>query len=221
MFPRNMALVLAAGVSFLLFPGSAAARRIAANGRQKVVPAAESQLPRPNAPYIVPERTVHRAPTPTPETVASAMPCKGSQLSVQEVAGDSHGSLHSVKLAFRNSGKSACKIQGFPTVAVRTRKGRTLGSIAMQQVTDGQAASELGLSPSRALQSSPAGAVILAPHAVAAFQVLWTAGSACPLIDHLLVTAPGTQRAFSVHQPVHVCLSRVQITRLELDQGDD
>ena len=74
--------------------------------------------------------------------------------------------------------------------------------------------------PPSAASASETG-VVLPPHAVAAFQVVWTTGPACTSVGRILVTAPGTQRAFTVTQPMRVCAGRVQVSPLSLDQEDD
>ncbi|MGC2298231.1 MAG: hypothetical protein WA476_05465, partial [Acidobacteriaceae bacterium] len=58
------------------------------------------------------------------------------------------------------------------------------------------------------------------PHAVAAFEVVWTSGPECSRVAKILVTAPGTRRAFAILQPLRICTGRIQVTELRLDEGD-
>jgi hypothetical protein len=77
----------------------------------------------------------------------------------------------------------------------------------------------LGKKPT-ADSSGAAASVTLMPHAVAAFQLVWTSGPACSSVSRIIVTAPGTERAFSVPQPMRICTGRIQVTALRLDEGD-
>ncbi len=66
----------------------------------------------------------------------------------------------------------------------------------------------------------PSAAVTLMPHAVAAFQVVWTTGSECSRVDRIQITAPGSRRTFGITQPMKICTGQIQVTELRLDEGD-
>jgi len=169
---------------------------------------------------MVPAARPRPNPSPILETADDAPPCNPGVLSIEEIAGNANGIFRSVKLAFRNRGSLPCRLAGYPTVALLGAEGEMLSSIAMEKVASADAMAEL--SPSRLpATAGPSPEVTLMPHAVAAFEVLWTTAPECPAISRLLVSAPGTGRVFAVTQPMRVCSGRMQVTDLKPDQGDD
>lgn len=191
---------------------------------QAVAPS-QSRDPNPNAPYIVPAPKRTAAPSQI-VSAAQAAPCSPDALKVQEIAGNVHGNYHSVKLGFRNQTNVACRLSGYPIVALFNGEGQDLGSIAVEKMTTEEVREEMAEALARPAASpgsagSASGEVVLMPKAVAAFQVVWSAGENCSRVARLLVTAPGTTRTFSVSQPMSVCAGRIQVTSLGLDQGDD
>jgi hypothetical protein len=226
---RSAVLAVAAAFLLALWTGCAATPP-AADALTHAMAPTQSQRPDPNAPYVVP---APRRPAAPPAAVAltQASPCSPDALKVQEIAGNVHGSYHSIKLGFRNQTRVACELSGYPTVALFDGQKQPLGSIAVQRTSLAEVRSELGeSSPGQVTssQSAPAATreggsqkVVLMPNSVAAFQVVWSAGENCPSVARLLVTAPGAMRTFSVSQPMSVCMGRVQVTPLALDQGDD
>jgi hypothetical protein len=160
-----------------------------------------------------------------------ASPCSPDALKVEEISGNVHDNYHSIKLGFQNQAGVNCQLSGYPLVALFNGQGQSLGSIAEQRTTEAQVLAELGESepgPAKSTQPAPAATraseppnVVLMPKAVAAFQVVWSAGESCPKVARVLVTPPGTTRTFTVSQPMSVCMGRIQVTPLGLDQGDD
>ncbi|MGA7885113.1 MAG: DUF4232 domain-containing protein [Acidobacteriaceae bacterium] len=190
----------------------------------------QSTHPDPNAPYVIPGPPRKVVAQPTPAAAAEALPCTPDALKVEEIAGNMHGAWHSIKVGFRNQASVACRLSGYPLVALFNGEGQSLGSIAVQRTTADEVRAELAEpSPPKPAQPAPAQDgtisaaqhVILVPRAVAAFQVVWSAGESCSKVARLLVTAPGTTRTFSVAQPMSVCKGRIQVTPLGLDQTDD
>lgn len=186
---------------------------------QAVAPDDAALHPNPNAPYALPGETPHLIPRATALEAENAGPCDPDVLSVEEIAGDASGVFRSVKLAFMNRGAMPCKLGGYPSVALVTPEGENIGSIAIEKVSSAEVVAEF----SKAHETSAGGpvpTVTLMPHAVAAFEVVWTTGAECNRVSRILVTAPGTRRSFSIAQPLRICTGRVQVTELRLDEGD-
>lgn len=223
MSPRSLLFALAAGCLLVCAGGCAGSPPPAAVDAHAIAPGASSRHPDPNAPYMVPAPPRPSAPAPQPVSASAVATCNPQILSVEEVAGNSHQDYRSLKLAFRNRGNVACRLSGYPVVALLDAQGQNLGSIAMEKISPAEVLSELAETPtsSSAAASAADAGVVLPPHAVAAFQVVWTTGPDCTSVGRILVTAPGTQRAFTVTQPMRVCAGRVQISSLSLDQEDD
>lgn len=236
MFSRIAALG-SAGLLLMLGAGCADAPPQQAVLARAVAPT-QSQRPDPNAPYVVPAPARKVAAQPTAADAAEAPPCAPEALKVEEIAGNSHNAYHSIKVGFQNQAGVACRLSGYPVVALFNGEGQSLGSIAVERTTTDEVRAELAeaaLNPAKPAKVSeplpttaaPSGAdgvlpdVVLMPKAVAAFRVVWSAGQNCSKVARLLVTAPGTTRIFSVAQPMSVCMQRIQVTPLGLDQGDD
>lgn len=186
---------------------------------QGVAPDDAALHPDPNAPYILPGGTPRLIPRATALDAENAGPCNPEVLSVEEISGDANGMFRSVKLAFMNRGAAPCRLGGYPTVALLNSQGESIGSIAMERVSDAEVIAELEKTRPAA-SGSGAPEVTLMPHAVAAFQVVWTTGAECSSVARILVTAPGTARTFVITQPTKVCAGRIQVTQLRLDEGD-
>jgi Domain of unknown function (DUF4232) len=187
---------------------------------QGIAPDDVALHPNPNAPYMLPgTETPHLIARATAVEAENAGPCDPDVLSAEEIAGDANGIFRSVKLAFMNRGATPCKLGGYPSVALVDAEGETIGSVAMEKVSPSEVVAELSETQAAA-SSGPAPAVTLMPHAVAAFQVVWTTGPECSRVARILVTAPGTRRLFSVNQPLRICTGRIQVTELRLDEGD-
>jgi len=173
----------------------------------------------PNAPYIVPGgETPHLIARATAADAQNAGPCDPDVLSVEEIAGDANGAFRSVKLAFMNRGAMPCKLGGYPTVALVDAQGVSVGSVSVEKVGTMQVLAEFQKAKADDAMG-PAPSVTLMPHAVAAFQVVWSTGLECPRVSRIQVTAPGTRRSFSINQPLRICTGRIQVTELRLDEG--
>jgi hypothetical protein len=185
--------------------------------------------PNPNAQYTMVDSTPRLVPRPTPEDAASARTCEDRMLSVSEIAANVNGDYRSVRLAFMNRGANACKLGGYPEVALLGSGGEKAGSIAIEKVSSSMVLAEMaepgtlrtasvsGSQSSSGPQAIPE--VILMPHAVAAFQIVWQFGPDCPEVSRIEVTAPGGTRAYSIPHPLTVCYGRIQVTALHLDNG--
>jgi uncharacterized protein DUF4232 len=174
----------------------------------------------PNAPYIVPGGEMpHLIARATAAEAQNAGPCDPDVLSVEEIAGDASGVFRSVKLAFMNRGAMPCRLGGYPSVALVDAQGENVGNVSIEKVGAAQVLAEFQKAKTEDV-GGPAPSVTLMPHAVAAFQVVWSTGLECPRVSKILVTAPGTRRSFSVSQPLRICTGRIQVTELRLDEGD-
>jgi hypothetical protein len=177
--------------------------------------------PNPNAPYLLPgSETPHLIARATAAEAQNAGLCDPGVLSVEEIAGDVNGVFRSVKLAFMNRGPTPCRLGGYPSIALVNPEGENIGSVSIEKVSSEVVMAELSSAHPAAASSGPAPAVTLMPHAVAAFQVVWTTGAECSRVARIQVTAPGTRRAFSITQPMRICPGKIQVTELRLDEGN-
>lgn len=175
--------------------------------------------PNPNAPYVLPGGTPRLVPRATAEDAEHAGPCDPEVLSVEEISGDANGIFRSAKLAFMNRGAVPCRLGGYPGVALVDSQGELIGSLALEKVSPAEVVAELG-GKETAESGVMAPSVTLMPHAVAAFQIVWTSGATCSNVSRIIVTEPDSERAFSVPQPMRICPGRIQVTALRLDEGD-
>jgi len=221
MFRRWLYPVVAAGcvgAVCLGCAGTGAGRtNLAARG---VAPDDVALHPNPNAPYIVPGGEMpHLIARATAADAQNAGPCDPEVLSVENIAGDASGIFRSVKLAFMNRGAMPCKLGGYPSISLVNSEGENVGSVTAEKIGFAQVQAEFQ-KPGPDETGAPVPSVTLMPHAVAAFQVVWTTGPECSRVSRILVTAPGTRRAFSIAQPLRICTGRIQVTELRLDEGD-
>jgi hypothetical protein len=180
---------------------------LARSGATGIAPDDAALHPNPNAPYILAGGTPRLIPRATAEDAANAGPCDPEVLSAEEIAADTNGIFRSVKLAFMNRGPVPCRLGGYPAVALLNSDGERIGNITTQRVSSTEVLAEFG-------KQVPAGAkvpaaVTLMPHAVAAFQLVWTTGSECSLVSRIQVTAPGSQRTFGITQPMKICTGQI------------
>jgi Protein of unknown function (DUF4232) len=172
-----------------------------------------------NAPYMLPDGTPKLVPRAVEMDTRDAGPCDPEVLSVDEIAGDAHGTFRSVRLAFVNRGARPCVLGGYPSVSLLNSEGETLGNLTMEKITPAQAVAEFSRGePAAAGEPSPK--VMLLPHQVAAFDVAWTTGPSCSRVARIEVRAPGSERGFDIAQPMTICAGRIQVTQLRLDEGD-
>jgi hypothetical protein len=219
--PRVLFLAVMTGCAVLVCAGCAGSRaghpaRATAGG---IAPDDAALHPNRNAPYLMPGGTPQLVRRATVEDAANAGPCDPEVLSVEEIAGDMNGVYRSVKLAFMNRGPMPCRLGGYPAVALLDSDGARIGNIATQRVSSTEVLAEFGKSlPASAKE--PSASVTLMPHAVAAFQVVWTTGAECSRVSRIQITAPGSRRTFGINQPMKICTGQIQITELRLDEGD-
>jgi hypothetical protein len=217
LFPAVVAGCVLAVCAGCAGTGARGKANVAAQG---IAPDDVALHPNPNAPYLLPGSEMpHLIARATAMEAQNAAPCDPDVLSVEEIAGDANGVFRSVKLAFMNRGATPCRLGGYPGVALVNAEGVNIGSVSIERVTSAEVLAELS-STRPVAAGGPAPSVALMPHAVAAFEVLWTTGPECSRVSRILVTAPGTRRAFSIQQPLRICTGRIQVTELRLDEGD-
>jgi hypothetical protein len=173
----------------------------------------------PNAPFITPGGMPRLVPRPTESDVKDARACDTDVLSVDEIAGTANGNYRSVKLAFMNRGPIPCTLGGYPSVSLFDAEGQSIGNIEMEKVTAEKVTAEFSEAPTPA-SAAPTAQVTLMPHAVAAFEVVWSAGTNCSKVVRILVRAPGTEKTFAIARPMSICTGRIQVTQLRLDEGN-
>lgn len=195
------------------------AGHLARTGAKGIAPDDAALRPNPNAPYILAGGTPRLIPRATAEDAANAGPCDPEVLSAEEIAADTNGTYRSVKLAFMNRGPVPCRLGGYPSVNLLNSEGERIGNITIRQVSSSEVLAEFGKQvPAGA--KAPSLSLTLMPHAVAAFQLVWTTGSACSAVSGIQVTAPGSRRTFGITQPMKICTGQIQVTELRLDEGD-
>lgn len=207
-------LVLCAGCAGS-HPGLAGS--VAASG---VAPDDVALHPDPNAPYKLPGATPQLVPRATALDAKNAGPCDPEVLSAEEIAGDANGIFRSVKLAFMNRGAIPCRLGGYPGIALLSPEGESIGNISLEKVTPAEVVAELSTPHAVTAENAAAASVTLMPHAVAAFDVVWSTGADCSRVSRILVTAPGLKRIFPIAQPMRICTGKIQVTELRLDEGD-
>ncbi|MBT9332740.1 DUF4232 domain-containing protein [Paracidobacterium acidisoli] len=226
-----MCAYLAAGALAIALAGCAGSHRMtAANLKPAALAPDDAPLhPNRNAPYTMPASAPQLVARPTADDAANAAACGDEVLSVSEIAANVNGAYRSVKLAFMNRGAAACRLGGYPEIALLNEGGDRIGSIAIDKVSTSAMTAEMtpadamkGMTKTAAV-STPAVAapeVVLMPHSVAAFQVIWQFGPECPAVSQIEVTAPGTTKTFTISRPLTVCAGRIQVTALQPDAGD-
>lgn len=218
---RWVAASIGTGICLTLALGCAGTRsgRVTTISAASVAPDDAAMHVNPNAPYMVPGAGPKLIPRSAAMDTSHAGPCNPDVLSVEEIAGDANGIFRTVKLAFMNRGATPCKLGGYPGISLVDAQGETIGRIAVERVTPEKVIAELSHNPPGGT-GDPSPEVMLLPHQVAAFQVAWTTGPSCSSVSRIVVTAPGSERAYGIAQPLTVCAGRIQITALRLDEGD-
>jgi len=218
---RALVLAVITGCALGLCAGCAGSRagHLAGAGAAGMAPDDAALHPNPNAPYILAGGAPRLIPRATAEDTAHAGPCDPDVLSVEEIAGDTNGIYRSVKLAFMNRGPVACRLGGYPAVALLDSEGARIGDISTQRVSSTEVLAEFGRQVPAGAKATSA-SVTLMPHQVAAFEVVWTTGAQCSTVSRIQVTAPGSRRTFGIVQPMKICTGQIQVTELRLDEGD-
>jgi hypothetical protein len=234
--PAHWPALLAIAALTASLAGCTGAHRTAGTGvaAHALAPDDAPLHPNRNAQYTEIDSTPRLVPRPSAEDAASAQPCEDHVLSVSEIAANVNGNYRSIRLAFLNRGATACKLGGYPKIALLGSGGGKAGSIAIEKATSSTILAEMsetGSLTKTAVATDPATEsgtnpgpdaspeVILMPHSVAAFQLVWQSGPDCRSVSGIEVTAPGTAHAWPIPHPLTVCAGRIQVTALRLDDG--
>jgi hypothetical protein len=222
---QHCTILLAAGIFVAGIAGCAGAHHaVGANATAATLSPDDAPLhPNRNAMYTMPVSAPRLVPRPTTEDAIRAKPCEERVLSVSEIASNVNGDRRSVKLAFMNRGAIACRLGGYPEIALMGSADDKVGSIAIEKSTTAAVLAEMSTSSTAKTipaASEPTPELVLMPHSVAAFEVVWQFGPECPLISKIEVTAPETTKSFSISHPLKVCAGHIQITALQPDEGD-
>lgn len=222
---QRCSVLLAAGILVAGIAGCAGAHHaVGANATATTLSPDDAPLhPNRNAMYTMPASAPRLVPRPTSEDAIRAKPCEDRVLSVSEISSNVNGDHRSVKLAFMNRGAIACRLGGYPEIALLGSADDKVGSIAIEQSTSAAVLAEMSASNNAKTipaASEPTPELVLMPHSVAAFEVVWQFGPECPSISKIEVTAPETTKSFSISRSLKVCAGHIQITALQPDEGD-
>lgn len=193
----------------------------------------------PNAPFTLVSRA--NATVATTATAANAAAggseanpvaaaaCRAADLQVYEAAASMKGEARVVRLALKNNGATACRLSGYPAIALEDEHGVTIASIAVRQ-TGAASLSGTVAAPVReaAVESGAASAavdVVLRPEGEASFEIGWLSGDACPLVSRFTVALPAARETasevnpslsgtFTINRALNVCNGEMQITAL-------
>ena len=179
----------------------------------------------PNAPFLLIDRSKTAASSPGGvDDSAGAELCQPGNLKVYETAASMNGESRVVRLAIKNSGKSVCRLSGYPAIELQGEDGAPVAGIAIRQTG---AASLIGtvVTPIREASQSSAVKIVLRPGAEANFEVGWSTGEGCPLVSKFEVGLPREPAAtpevsaagsgvFTISHALSVCGGELQVTAL-------
>ena len=178
----------------------------------------------PNAPFVLIDRT-SRPAAQQREIADGAVPlCIAANLSVSEVSASMNENSRSIKLALVNRGGSACRLAGFPAVALLDDKDNPVAGIAIQQTGDAEFAAHVVDSPAPVMSQTPT-EVVIPPRGAATFHIGWSTGEQCPVVSRFMLSAPGIEASvapedrdrFIIDRLLIVCDGRVRVTALATD----
>jgi hypothetical protein len=145
---------------------------------------------------------------PLPPVTPPAAPCRGPQLKLSPEGGDAGMGNRVAIIGVQNVGTQVCSLNGYPTVILQDRQGRSLTAVRSEQ------------SPGSYLRvGQPPSPVTLAPQGKAFFDVAWNVvpdesqgQTTCPAATRIRVTAPGDTAPVSLDQAFSPCGGRVRIS---------
>jgi hypothetical protein len=113
--------------------------------------------------------------------------CTGAQLSARHESEDAGAGQRDITYAFTNNSSSPCMLSGYPGFVLLNHAGQRMPG---QSITH---------------NSDPATVVTLAPHGKAFFTIHFSSCSSvgtppCQISSRVLVTAPGSRRAFILRE---------------------
>lgn len=150
-------------------------------------------------------------PVPTPaEPVdpASAPPCKGPQLQLEDAGGDAGMGNRIAVVGVRNLGTAACSLTGYPSITLVDDRGQTLTKVR----------TDTGPGSYFRSDQTPS-AVILAPRGRAWFDVAWNVvlheadgETVCPTAARIRMTAPGDTSPVWLDHGLSPCGGLIRVT---------
>ncbi len=183
---------------------------------------ARGKVADPNAPFMThparPQLSKREAvldPNGVPE-------CSPSQLSLFESRAQSSGVHHTVQFSIANAGE-ACRVSGFPSVALLRADGSVLGNVHLMRVTAESMAATLGPGKGSIQDSGldePSPEVLLPTRGMAEFQLGWITGPACDQVSRIVLAAPGSTRSVVIQRQLVVCENRVLVTAVAPSNAD-
>ncbi|WP_158615512.1 DUF4232 domain-containing protein [Acidipila sp. EB88] len=229
--PRLLAIT---GFAMLLLAGcndaqlSPTAYRIAPSQQGEADSHQRRNVANPNAPFTMPAsapKLVARQPLLDVDDVP---PCAATQLNLFETRAEANGSRHRLQLTLQNAG-DACRLRGFPAIALLAADSSVLGSIEIRRVSEGVLAASLSTAPQGAatsaslvsgeVEAAPSPYVLLVPNGAASFQLGWTSGPSCTMASRIAISAPGIPSSpVIIPRPLTVCEHQVLITEVAADR---
>jgi len=141
-----------------------------------------------------------------------------------------NGAERSLRLAFKNRGQAACRLNAAPSIALLDQDGTPMASITIKQTGESSLSGAVtGPVQGVAATSSSAGNnnsgnnldVVLRPSSEASLQIGWSSGEGCPLVSRFAIGIPDAGSAdsnvpivFTIEHPVTVCGGEVRVTSL-------
>ncbi|MDQ1154053.1 DUF4232 domain-containing protein [Brevundimonas sp. SORGH_AS_0993] len=146
---------------------------------------------------------------PTPASAADDIPaCLAPQLKLAPGEGDAGAGNRVLNFSLQNQGRGACRLDGYPMVALADARGRTIGSIRVDQ------------SPGSYFRQGEAPRPVTLPsQARAYFEVAWNVipneamgQTACPQAHTLKATVPGDTAALSAPFEAQPCGGKIRVS---------
>ena len=146
---------------------------------------------------------------PTPAPVADKIPaCLAPQLKLASGEGDAGAGNRVLNFSLQNLGREACRLDGYPMVALADARGRTIGSIRADQ------------SPGSYFRQGEAPRPVTLPsQAKAYFEVAWNVipneamgQTTCPQAATLKATVPGDTAALSTPFDAQPCGGKIRVS---------
>lgn len=176
----------------------------------------------PNAPYTMTSAKPQLVKRTVATDTSTLKVCDGDQLEITEISAAMNDNYRALKLAFSNKSTTPCRLGGYPTIQLEDAQGLLVASLVVDKVTTSTLSAELsqGLVPASSTEPSltePGAQVNLTANGEAWFQMGWKTAEGCPVISRISVSAPDSQKSFTVNRPLTICEGRIQVTTLHSD----
>lgn len=169
----------------------------------------------PNAPFIVKAAHPVLATREPILDINGVPPCLPSQLTAFESGAQTVGRNHSLRISIVNR-QDACRLGGFPSVALLDAHGDLLGNIGLERVSHDIILASLrpATQPvtSNGNELAPSPQVLLATKGEADFELGWTSGPECAEVSRIAIAAPGTTESIVMGRVLQICGNKLLIT---------